>query len=147
MTHAEADRLIQEYLAANWTTTPIAWPNIEPRSFTPIGAPLLPMGTADYVALRSHGTGSQTITVNGSCIRHSGQLFCAIACKEGTGVRVAKGYADTLIGLLENKTVKEPGTGAVRFSTITGPTEYPAPNGWFVVEFAVTYSFERFVAQ
>lgn len=144
MTYTDADRLIQEYLAANWTTTPIAWPNVEPRSFVPIGQPLLPMGTADYIALRSHGTGSQTVTVNGSCIRYSGQLFAAIAVKEGTGVRTAKGHTDTLVALLENKTIKEPGTGAVRMGTITGPTEYPAPNGWFVVEFAVMFYFERF---
>jgi hypothetical protein len=105
------------------------------------------MGTADYVALRSHGTGSQTVLVDGSCIRYSGQLFCAIAVKEGTGVRTAKGYVDTLVGLLENKTIKEPGAGVVRMSTITGPTAYHGPNGWYIEEFAVMYYFERFVAK
>jgi hypothetical protein len=144
MTYTDADRLIQEYLAANWTTTPIAWPNVEPRSFVPIGQPLLPMGTANYIALRSHGTGSQTVTVNGSCIRYSGQLFCGVNVKEGMGVRTAKGYVDTLVALLENKTIHEPGTGAVRMGTITGPTEYFSPNGWFTIEFAIMYSFERF---
>ncbi|MCO5761594.1 MAG: DUF4128 domain-containing protein [Chromatiaceae bacterium] len=145
MTYTDADRLIQEYLAANWTTTQIAWPNVEPRSFVPIGQPLLPMGTSDYIALRSHGTGSQTITVNRKCVRYTGQLFVAVCVKEGTGVRTAKGHTDTLVNLLENKTITEHGTGDVRMNTITGPTEYPAPNGWFVIEFAIMYAFERFV--
>ena len=143
MTYTEADRLIQEHLSANWATTPIAWPNIEPRSFVPIGQPLLPMGTSDYVALRSQGAGSQAITVNGSCVRYAGQLFVAVCVKEGTGVRTAKGYVDTLVGLLENRTLKGPG-GVVRLSTLTGPTAYPAPNGWYCEEFAIMYYFEQF---
>jgi hypothetical protein len=147
MTYSDADKLISEYLAAHWTTTPIAWPNIEPRSFVPIGQPMLPMGTADYIALRSHGTGSQTITVDGGCIRYSGQLFCGVLVKEGTGVRTAKGYIDTLVALLENKTIRESGAGAVRMGTITGPTGYPAASGWYVEEFAIMYYFERFVVK
>lgn len=143
MTYTEADKLISEYLASQWTTTPIAWPNIEPRSFVPIGQPLLPMGNSDYVALRSQGAGSQTITVSRTCVRYAGQLFVAVCVKEGTGVRTAKGYVDTLVGLLENRTLKGSG-GVVRLSTLTGPTEYPSPNGWFTVEFAMTYYFEQF---
>lgn len=143
MTYTEADKLISEYLASQWTTTPIAWPNIEPRSFVPIGQPLLPMGTSDYVALRSQGVGSQTITVDRSCVRYAGQLFVAACVKEGTGVRTAKGYVDELVDLLENRTLKGSG-GVVRLSTLTGPTGYPAPNGWYCEEFAVMYYFERY---
>jgi len=78
-------------------------------------------------------------------VRYTGQLLVAVCVKEGTGVRTAKGHTDTLVNLLENKTITEHGTGDIRMGTITGPTEYPAPNGWFVIEFAIMYAFERFV--
>jgi hypothetical protein len=67
----------------------------------------------------------------------------AVCVKEGTGVRTAKGYVDTLVGLLENRTLKSPG-GVVRLNTLTGPTAYPAPNGWYCEEFAIMYYFEQF---
>ena len=143
MNHEQADKLITEYLSDHWTTTPIVWPNLEPREFTAIGQPLLPRGNKDYVALRSHGTGSQTITVTGSCVRYSGQLFVSACVKEGTGVRLAKGYVDELVEMLENKTLKN-ADGAVRMGNITGPAAYPAPNGWFVHEFSILFYFERF---
>jgi hypothetical protein len=143
MNYSDADKLISEYLAANWTTTPIAWPNIEPRSFVPIGQPMLPMGTADYVALRSQGAGSRTVTVDGSCIRYSGQLFVAICVKEGTGVRTAKGHIDALVEILENVTIKA-AEGAVRMGTLTGPTGYPSGNGWYCEEFGIMFTFERY---
>jgi hypothetical protein len=141
--YTQADKLITEYLTANWSTTPIVWPNLEPRDYSAVGQPLLPRGTTDYVALRSHGTGSQTITVTGSCVRYMGQLFVAVCVKEGTGVRTAKGYVDSLVDLLENQTLTN-ADGDVRMGTISGPTEYPSENGWFVSEFALMFAFEKF---
>lgn len=143
MNFSQSDKIITEHLAANWTTTPISWPNIEGRNYSAVGQPLLPAGTADYIALRSHGAGSRTVTVDGSCIRYSSQLFVAVCVKEGTGVRTAKGNVDTLVALLENATLRG-NSGSVRMNNITGPTEYSAPNGWYVIEFAVMYHYERF---
>ena len=143
MNLADADKILTEYLAANWTTTEIAWPNIEGRDFSAAGHPLLPTGTADYVALRTHGTGSRTVTVDGRCIRYSSQLFVAVCVKEGTGVRAARGHLDGLILLLENKTLSG-NSGTIRMGTITGPVDYVAPNGWFVSEVGIMYFYERY---
>lgn len=143
MNFAESDKIITEYLAANWTATEISWPNIEGRDYSAAGHPLLPAGDADYIALRTHGAGSRTVTVDGSCIRYSSQLFVAVCVKENTGVRAAKGHVDSLVNLLENKVLS--GTsGSIRMSNITGPAEYAAPNGWYVIEFGVMYFYERF---
>lgn len=143
MNLAESDKLLTEYLAANWTATPISWPNIENRDYSVAGHPLLPTGTADYVALRTHGAGSRTVTVDGRCIRYSSQLFVAVCVKEGTGVRGARGHLDGLVALLENATLS--GTaGRIRMSNITGPVDYAAPNGWFVSEVGIMYFYERY---
>lgn len=145
MTFEEADELLAQYLDTNWDVTPIAWPNVEPRNFQAPGYPLLPMGEADYVAVRTTGAGSKTITVPGSCLRYTGQLFLAVCVKEGTGVRVAKEYLSSLAGLLENATIRG-SAGAVRLGNLSGPVSYTTPNGWYVEEIGVLYSFERFVA-
>ena len=143
MNFAESDKILTEYLAANWTTTPISWPNVEGRDYSVAGHPLLPVGTADYVALRTHGAGSRTVTVDGRCIRYSSQLFIAVCVKEGTGVRAARGHLDGLVALLENATLS--GTaGQIRMSNVTGPADYMAPNGWFVSEVGIMYHYERY---
>ena len=145
MTFAESDKLLNEYLAANWTATPISWPNIEGRNYSAAGHPLLPTGPADYVALRTHGAGSRTVTVDGRCIRYSSQLFVAVCVKEGTGVRGARAHLDGLVTLLENATLSG-AMGQVRMSNITGPVDYQAPNGWFVSEIGIMYHYERYTA-
>jgi hypothetical protein len=63
--------------------------------------------------------------------------------KEGTGVRVAMTYVDSLVDLLENQTLKN-SDGSIRMSTITGPTVYTSENGWFIAEFAILFAFEKF---
>lgn len=143
MNFAGSDKVLTEYLAANWTTTPISWPNIEGRNYSAAGHPLLPAGDDDYIALRTHGAGSRTVTVNGSCIRYASQLFVAVCVKEGTGVRGARGHLDSLVNLLENKTLSGI-SGTVRMGTITGPVDYTAPNGWFVTEIGILYFYERY---
>lgn len=138
-----ADKIISEYLSDNWTKTPISWPNIEGRDFTAPGQPLLPMGTEDYIAVRTAGSGSRTITIPGTCIRTSAQLFLAVMVKETTGQRKALAYVDDLIELFENAVL--PGSdGEVRMSNTSGPASYPTPNGWFTSEIGIMFYFERF---
>jgi len=143
MTLSGADKVISEFLAANWTQTPVSWPNIEGRNYAVAGYPLLPEGTSDYVAVRTTGAGSRTITVPGRCIRTSAQIFFAACVKEGLGQRKALEYIDDLIALFENARLTSP-EGTVRMSNYTGPAGYPAPNGWFVQEIGVMFYFERF---
>jgi hypothetical protein len=142
MTLDDADKLISSYLSSQWTTTPLAWPNLDPRSFSTVGQPLLPQGTAAYVALRSIGRGSKTVTVPGTCIRYSGQLFIASCVKENTGVRQAKVTLSGLIALIENVTLRG-STGILRFGSFTGPACYSTPEGWYVEEIGALYQFER----
>lgn len=143
MTLDQADELLVTYLSDNWTETPIAWPNVEPRNWTEAGQPLLPDGTDDYIAVRGMGLGSQTITVDGSCIRYTGQLFIASCVKDGTGVRRAKSHLTGILELLENETLSGP-DGSVRLGTITGPVGYSSANGWYVEEVGLLYHFERY---
>lgn len=145
MTFDEADQIIATHLDTNWVTTPIAWPNVEPRDFQTVGQPLLPLGETDYIAIRTTGLGSRTVTVPGTCIRYSGQLFVASCVKAGTGVRLAKERLGELSSLLENATLR--GTpGVVRLGTLTGPVAYTTSNGWYVEEIGIMYHFERFAA-
>jgi hypothetical protein len=140
---ASADALLATYLTDNWSHTPIAWENVEPRNWSSAGQPLLPEGLVDYVQVRTFATGNSNITVDRSCIRTRVQIQIAVCVKSGTGTRSAKGWQDELNLLLENALLSD-GSGVLRLSTMIGSEGYPAVNGWYVYESAFAGYFERF---
>lgn len=148
MNLSQADKAISKFLVDNWVETPIVWENVESKAFFQPGQPLVPYSDTDYIAVRSIGRGSTTLTVPALCTRGAGQLFIASCVKAGTGVRTAKRRLDTLIELMENSVIRgQDGAGTVRFGNYTGPVSYIAPNSWFVEEVAFLYWFERFSEQ
>lgn len=144
MTFAEAEETIYQALAQNWTSTPIAWHNVDPRNFSDPGQPLLPDGTDDYLAVRVDLHGGKTITVPGHCIRYAGQLSVGVCVRERTGTRQAKAYLDDLAGLLENHRLVS-SYGSLLVSPLANQGDYFTENGWYVLEAAFPIHFERYL--
>lgn len=141
-----ADALLAAHLSENWPHTPIAWENVEPRSWTAPGQPLLPDGEADYLIVRSDLVGNRTVTIPGTCVRSQVQYLFSVCVKQGTGTRKAKKWLDHLVELLENVTLR--GTeGTLRVSTMIGSVGYAAENGWHVEEASFMVYFERYTAR
>ena len=141
----EARKLIEVYLATNWTSTAIKWENVESRDMRFPARQILEFGQDDYLAADIDIIGSRTITVPAHCIRYSGLLITSICVKEGKGASLSDGYTDTLIGLLENKTLQ--GTSdTLRIRNITGSATYYSDTGWFVSETQFSFYFNRFVS-
>ena len=146
MTLEQADALIATYLSSNWTATPIAWENVDPRAFSMPGQPLLPDGTADYLQVRSYEVSNRTVTIPAHCIRSHVQLQISVCVKAGSGVRKAKKHLSDLVNLLENATIGASGS-QIRFGTLIGSAGYFSDNGWYIRDAAFPFYFERYVAQ
>jgi hypothetical protein len=138
----DAETLIQTYLASNWTATKIAYPNVLPADFTAPGQPLLPEGTADYIALRYQFENSRFITVPGTCRRYTGQIQITAFVRRQTGTRTLATYANSLIELFEGKEIKNTGNEILRVWGLTGSIEL-AYDDWYARELAFAASFER----
>jgi hypothetical protein len=141
----QADALIDTHLATHWTTTPIAWANVEPRAFSQPGQPLLPDGTADYVQVRTYLVSNRTVTVPAHCIRSHMQLQVSVCVKAGKGDRKAKKHLSDLVILLENATIGASGAH-IRIGTLIGSAGYFSDNGWYIEDAAFPFYFERYVA-
>ena len=145
MTKKEARKLIEVYLASNWSQTPIQWENVESRDNTSASREILEFGQADYLSVDIDFIGSRTITVPAHCIRYSCLLVLSVHVKEGKGAAVVDGYSDALIGLLENKTL--PGSDSpVRIRNITGEASYYTETGWYVSETQFSFWFDRYTS-
>ena len=142
MNLAQADKVIAEFLASRWTTTPIVWPNVEARNFQVAGHPMLPQGEVDYISIRTAGEGSRTIVLGGGCVRYTGVMYLASCVKEGTGVRLAKERLSDLIVLFENAQLSSQ-YGTIRMGSISGPIGYPAQGGWYIEEAGFMFTFDR----
>ncbi len=142
MRNDEAEAALYALLAERWTTTPLAWRNIEARDYADASLPLLPDGEADYVSVQVDIFGGETITVPGKCIRYAGQLVLGVCVQESTGTRQAKAYQSDLQGLVESTTVQS-SAGTVRLSPLSNSVDYFTPNGWYVLEAVFPFHFER----
>jgi hypothetical protein len=142
----QADAALAAYLVANWTATPIAWENVEARGWTTAGQPLLPEGTADFIAVQLYPVADIQITVPGTCHRTAVAVQIAVCVKAGTGSRIAKRHLSSLVALLGNLTLPT-ANGDLRISNMTGSGGYLAENGWYVMEAAFAGHFERFTPQ
>ncbi len=141
MNLTNAETLIQEYLSTAWTATKIAWPNVLPADFATLGQPLLPEGTANYIAIRHEFTQSTFITVPGTCRRYKGAIFPSIFVRRETGTRTLAQYTSTLIELFEGRELAF-GTEFLRVWTMTGSVDRSLAD-WYVRELAFGASFER----
>ena len=89
-----AYRAIRDYLAAEWTTTPLAWEN---ESFD--AAELTPWVRAEVTSssFQQESIGAGEITANRWV--EVGSLFMMVMVPSGTGTDLARSYADTLTNL------------------------------------------------
>lgn len=137
--------LLESYIGTNWSDTPVAYENVDARNWTEVGQPLLPDGTEDYLAVRQHIQKSEYITVPGTCRRYFGTLYTGIMTRDGTGTRNAEGHAKKLIELFEGIEISSP-DGMLRMWSLTGSHKYRPAEGWYAIELAFNFSFERYVA-
>lgn len=142
MTISDAEEAVYGALASLWTTTPIAWRNVDPRNYADPSQPLLPDGDSDYISVSVDIFSSTTLTVPGNCIRYAGQVALGICVPERTGTRTAKTYLSQLCALLENQRLRTD-AGSVAVSTLANQGSYISENGWYVLEAAFPLYFER----
>lgn len=146
MNFESSDALVSTHLSENWTHTPIAWGNVEPRAWAVPGQPLLPEGEDDFLIVRSELVGNETITIPAYCVRSQVQYLFSVCVKQGTGTRQAKKWLDHLVDLMENVTLRST-DGTLRVSTMIGSVGYAAENGWHVEEASFMIYFERYTTR
>jgi len=84
---------IEAQLSSNWTTTPIAWDNVE---YDPTPA-------ASFIRLIVDEVDSTQVSMATTpCHRIVGLIHIMIMVPINTGTNVARGYADTLAGIFRN---------------------------------------------
>jgi len=90
----DIEQAIAVRLATNWTTTPITYENV----------PYTPTPRTAFVRLLVNEVFSKQIAMSGSssCHRISGLINIMIFAPIGTGVRVARGYADSIAAIFRN---------------------------------------------
>lgn len=142
MHFAEVLQLIETTLATTWSVTPIAYENVDARNQTQVGQPLLPAGTADYLAVRVVLDTSRAVTVPGRCRRYTGTLYLALCVMSGQGSRQLATYLDQLNALFDGTTLNG-SAGLVRFSGLTFSRKYAPAEGWYVHEVGFSFAFER----
>jgi hypothetical protein len=140
----EAETLIETYLAANWTRTPVTYPNVSPLDYSAVGQPLLPKGSKDYIALRYSFEQSEFITVPGTCRRYHGSISITIFVRRQTGSRKLSDYANDLISLFEGKEISNSSGQLLRVWGLTGSIGLTYDD-WYARELAFSASFERYV--
>lgn len=84
---------IEARLSSNWTTTPIAWDNVE---YDPTPATSFIRLIVDEV------DSTQVSMATTPCHRIVGLIHIMIMVPINTGTNVARGYADTLAGIFRN---------------------------------------------
>jgi hypothetical protein len=140
-----ARKVLEEYLSAQWTYTPIHWQNVEALNLGSPLQPVLPQGTTDYIRVDIDLVGSEAITVPGTCRRRYGQLVFSVFVKENKGAGLADDYIDKLIGLFEYKTLGTSGD-RLRVHNVTGHVNYYVDSGWFVSQSRMAFDFNKFVS-
>lgn len=124
-----AIKAIEGRLAAQWATTPIAWPGVH---FDP--------GTSAYVrpTVRMAEATDWTMGPSGLNVV-PGILFLDIFTPQGTGYGVIRGYADTLRDIFDRAEA-----GIVRFRAASGPDSIDTEDtGWIGLQVTVPFSFEE----
>jgi hypothetical protein len=143
MKRSEASSLLEQFLTANWLTTPIKYENVAAHNWAAIGQPLLPDGEEDYISIRIDHGYSKTITCPATCIRYFGVIYLGVCVRDGTGTRAAEKIASDLLDLLEHKELSD-ASGMLRTWNLTSTAKYKPIEGWFVVEPMLNFSFERY---
>lgn len=82
---------IEARLKANWTTTPIAYPNV----------PFEKPDNSAWVRLNIINGASNYHTMSNG-IRRAGVIVVQIFTPINTGTKTIKGYADTILGIFQN---------------------------------------------
>jgi hypothetical protein len=98
-------KVVEEYISANWSSTKIAWENVEPRDFTDPAAPFLYDSTDPYIFVSVSVDTSRQIEMPNVCKRYYGQVMIDVHVPEGKGSRVAKSLLGSLNDLLEDTTL------------------------------------------
>jgi hypothetical protein len=103
MSFADTRAAFEARLAANWSTTPITWENVEPPERTSAYiAPFLLDGEANQVSL---GTSPRH--------RHAGVFVMQIFVPEASGTQTARAYADTLAAVFRGQQFSAGSSGLI----------------------------------
>ena len=124
MTYKVARSDILDYLEANYTTTPISWPN------SPTGEPALPFIQVDIL----DGV-AVDLSLQYQSIQYPGVISINVWQKQGSGTITSNELADELVGLFTCKTIGTVETKAP-YKTVVGEA-----NGRY--QLTVTIPFER----
>lgn len=103
----DIEKVIIEYLNTNWTTTSIAWPNVDfnPSSLNEwLQAHIIPADAYQY-----------TITGGNTGQMHKGILHLNLFARMNKGTGTIKGYIDTLCDLFNHVSITISGSNKVQF--------------------------------
>ncbi len=103
----DIEKTIIGYLNTNWTSTSIAWPNVD----------FDPTGKAVWIQVHVLPTDAYQMTVTGSNIgqMHKGYLHINLFAQNNTGTGTIKGYVDDLCDLFNHVSITISGTDKVQF--------------------------------
>lgn len=142
MSQAIVEKALQEYMTAQWLTTPVVYENVEEKGWGLPGQPLLPTGKQNYIHIKIDTYSSRAITVPATCRRDNGGVEVTVFVLKETGSRQLKQYLDALVLLLEYKEFVAGDTG-LRVQEVVSQMTYAADDGWYVGRITFSMFFNR----
>ena len=126
MSFAQAAQSIRERFSAEWSRTPIAYPN------TPFEKPSGP-----WIRVTVRGSSAEQVATVSKRLRHEGAVFVQVFTPEGQGDGEALSIADDVAALLEAQTL-----GGIRFYAATRRPEGVDENGWYMVIVSIPFEYD-----
>lgn len=139
-TMTEASAALEQAIASQWTSTPLAWENAPARDFDAAGQPMLVSGDKDFVQVAIEFWGNYPVVIPTDCVRYFGAITFDIYVKEDTGTRAATGYIDDLANIYDQKTHSN-----VRMRNLSSVGVFVLAEGWMTTTVQFEFEFDRIV--
>jgi hypothetical protein len=138
--------LLETTVQDNWSSTPIAWQNVEARDSALSGAPLLSAGSKSYISFMVDITKTEAIEIPLGYIRYFGYVGIDVYTLEGTGTRAAETLIDALVDLFQYRMISDD-TACIRFHEYLDSGTFTIQEGWatHATQFPFSVDFRRAV--
>ena len=136
----EVSAALEQAIASQWTSTPLAWENAPAKDFDEAGQPMLVSGDKDFVQVSIEFWGNYAVVIPSDCVRYYGAISFDLYVKEDTGTRAATGYIDELATIYDQKTYSN-----VRMRNLSSVGVYKLAEGWVTTTVQFEFEFDRIV--
>lgn len=138
ITYDQALKTIQSQFQTNWTYTPVAYDNVEPRDFSDPVQPLLSDLQTPYIGVKVLFEESYAAETGPNAIKRTwGSIETSFFTRLSSGASTNSANIDNLSNLFEYKVI-----GGIVFKELMVLTPIPT-KGWYVTPTLLRFYFNR----